>query len=141
MNDQDLFDAADDARRRSHSPYSGFRVGAAVSDERGRVYAGCNVENASYPEGLCAEANAIGSMVADGGRRIRVIAIVGTVDNTTDGDSKSPFSAIGACMPCGGCRQRILEFADDDTRILLRNADGTTFERRIEDLLPESFRG
>lgn len=140
MNDQDLFDAADDARRRSHSPYSGFRVGAAVCDDRGRVYLGCNVENASYPEGLCAEANAIGSMVADGGRYIRAIAVVGAVEETANTANRNPFSAIGACMPCGGCRQRILEFADGDTRILLRNADGTTFERRIEDLLPESFR-
>ena len=140
MNDKQLFDAADEARGRAHAPYSGFRVGAALRDERGRIFAGCNVENASYPEGICAEANAIGSMVTDGGRLIRAVAVVGTVDEQTDGGSTSAFSAIGACMPCGGCRQRILEFADDQTRILLRTADGDTFERRIEDLLPESFR-
>ena len=75
-----LVEAASDVRANAHAPYSGYRVGAAVLDENGKVHTGCNVENAAYPEGTCAEANAIGSMVAAGGKRIVAIsAVVGAV--------------------------------------------------------------
>ena len=134
-NDNALLDAAMAARRHSHSPYSGYQVGAAVLDDKGRVHVGCNVENASYPEGICAEANAIGSMVTDGGRRIVAIAIVGGPDQQHD-DGR--FADIELCTPCGGCRQRILEFADTETRVLMQGTKGVV-ESGVGDLLPLSF--
>jgi len=123
----ELMDGALAVREHAHAPYSGYRVGAAVMDEAGRVHAGCNVENAAYPEGLCAEAGAIAAMVAAGGRRIRAIAVAGGHDTP------------GACTPCGGCRQKIREFADADTRIVLLDGAGATVNYGIDDLLPYSF--
>ncbi len=123
----ELMDGALTVREHAHAPYSGYRVGAAVMDEAGRVHAGCNVENAAYPEGLCAEAGAIAAMVAAGGRRIRAIAVAGGHDTP------------GACTPCGGCRQKIREFADADTRIVLLDGAGATVSYGIDDLLPYSF--
>jgi cytidine deaminase len=125
--DRQLVDAALQVRANAHAPYSGFRVGAALLDERGDIHTGCNVENAAYPEGVCAEANAIGAMVAAGGRRIVAIAAVGGADG------------IEACSPCGGCRQRISEFADEDTRVILVDADESTSSHSISELLPASF--
>jgi cytidine deaminase len=122
-----LMDGALAVREHAHAPYSGYRVGAAVMDEAGRIHAGCNVENAAYPEGLCAEAGAIAAMVAAGGRRIRAIAVAGGHDTP------------GACTPCGGCRQKIREFADADTRIVLLDGAGATVGYGIDDLLPYSF--
>jgi len=122
-----LMESALAVREHAHAPYSGYRVGAAVMDEAGRVHAGCNVENAAYPEGLCAEAGAIAAMVAAGGRRIRAIAVAGGHDTP------------GACTPCGGCRQKIREFADADTRIVLLDGAGATVNYGIDDLLPYSF--
>lgn len=122
-----LMDRALAVREHAHAPYSGYRVGAAVMDETGRVHAGCNMENAAYPEGLCAEAGAIAAMVAAGGRRIRAIAVAGGHDTP------------GACTPCGGCRQKIREFADADTRIVLLDGAGATVSYGIDDLLPYSF--
>ncbi|KPQ09823.1 MAG: cytidine deaminase Cdd [Saliniramus fredricksonii] len=121
-----LFDAAGSVRERAHAPYSRFRVGAAVIDETGALHTGCNVENAAYPEGICAEAAAIAAMVASGGRRIRAIAVIGS----------------GAAMttPCGGCRQRIREFADADTRIHLHDpATDSRHSLSLEELLPLAF--
>ena len=106
-----LHSAALDARQRAHAPYSGFRVGAAILDERGHIHVGCNVENAAYPEGSCAETGAIAAMVAGGGSAIREIVVVGGRD------------AIVACSPCGGCRQRIREFADADSRVWMVDSD------------------
>ena len=123
----ELIDGALTVREHAHASYSGYRVGAAVMDEAGRVHAGCNVENAAYPEGLCAEAGAIAAMVAAGGRRIRAIAVAGGHDTP------------GACTPCGGCRQKIREFADADTRIVLLDGAGATVSYGIDDLLPYSF--
>ncbi len=128
VDEQALIDAAKSVRFNSHSPYSGYRVGAAVLDNNGDLHSGCNVENAAFPEGTCAEKNAIGSMISAGGRKITAIAIVGGKDD------------VEACTPCGGCRQSILEFADEDTRIILIG-DRNTIERySIEELLPASFR-
>ncbi len=136
MNDDDrLFDSAKRARNRAHAPYSGFHVGAAILDENGYIHAGCNVENAAYPEGICAEANAIGSMITKGGTRIRRIAILGgPVDpvNPTD-------KGLTDCTPCGGCRQKILEFADSETIIVLEGKDGQRRSFTIADLLPNAF--
>jgi cytidine deaminase len=125
--DRQLVDAALQVRANAHAPYSGFRVGAALLDERGDIHTGCNVENAAYPEGVCAEANAIGAMVAAGGRRIVAIAAVGGADG------------IEACSPCGGCRQRISEFADENTRVILVDANESTSSHSISELLPASF--
>lgn len=123
-----LMRAAGEVRGNAHAPYSGFSVGAAVVDENGRVHIGCNVENAAFPEGACAETNAIGAMVSAGGKRIAAIAIIGG------------SNGIDACTPCGGCRQRILEFADAATRILLVGEDGAIDTYTPEQLLPLSFR-
>jgi cytidine deaminase len=83
----------------AYAPYSGFRVGAAVRDAEGRVHLGANVENAAYPQGVCAEAAAIAAMVAAGGRRIEAIAVAGP------GPGPGPAEGGGLCTPCGGCRQ------------------------------------
>lgn len=127
MTDAELMAAAREMRARAHAPYSRFRVGAAILDEEGRVHLGCNVENAAYPQGACAEAVAIGVMVASGGGRIAAIAVAGGHD------------APVPCAPCGGCRQRIREFADGATRMLLLADDGGIETLGIEALLPRSF--
>ena len=126
-NQDELIKAAKKVRDQAHAPYSGFFVGAALQDEHGDIYLGCNVENSSFPEGNCAEASAIGAMVAAGGRKIVAIAVVGG------------HSQLEDCAPCGGCRQRIREFADNDTRIIALDASGDFVEYSIEDLLPKSF--
>jgi cytidine deaminase len=123
-----LVEAATAVRSNAHAPYSGFHVGAAVQDEHGVIHVGCNVENAAFPEGACAEANAIGAMVAGGGKRIVAIAVVG-----------GPGEVV-PCAPCGGCRQRILEFSDDNTQVVLIGDGGSVESHRISDLLPTSFR-
>ena len=125
-NDQ-LIAAAKKVRERAHAAYSGFYVGAALQDENGDIYTGCNVENASFPQGSCAEGNAIGAMVAAGGRKIVAIAVVGGHTQLED------------CSPCGGCRQSIREFSDDDTKIIVMDKSGEFMEYSIEDLLPMSF--
>lgn len=126
-NNDQLIAAAKRVRERAHAIYSCFFVGAALQDEHGNIYTGCNVENSSFPEGSCAEANAIGAMVAGGGKKIDVIAVVGGHEKLED------------CAPCGGCRQRIREFADNDTRIIVLDESGEFVEYRIDDLLPKSF--
>jgi cytidine deaminase len=130
MKDEDeaLIDAAKVVRARAHAPYSGYLVGSAVLDEKGRIHSGCNVENAAYPEGICAETSAIAAMVAAGGARIVAIAAVGGRQD------------LEACTPCGGCRQRIREFADRDTRIILLDDRGQPRRHTMDELLPASFR-
>jgi len=137
----ELFAAARKVQQNAHARYSNYFVGAALIDEEGRLHVGCNVENASYPEGCCAEANAIGAMVAAGGRRIVAIAIVGAPGLTGHTDARFAGGAgrVSACTPCGGCRQRIREFSDDATRILLVDEDGGFRKYGIDDLLPEGF--
>lgn len=127
-DDEGLIETAKAVRQNAYAPYSQYLVGAALLDEVGRVHTGCNVENAAFPQGSCAEANAIGAMVAAGGRRIVAIAVVGGRE------------ALQPCTPCGGCRQRILEFADADTRIILVGEEARIGSRSIEELLPASFR-
>jgi len=124
---EDLINAAKEARANAHCVYSNYRVGAAIVDDRGHLHVGCNIENAAYPLGSCAEAGAISAMVQQGGKRIVKIAVVGG------------FSDIGACTPCGGCRQRIHEFADGDTIILAIDDSNEWQEFSIGDLLPASF--
>ena len=96
----ELLAAARAVRERAYAPYSRFAVGAAVLDEQGRIHAGCNVENAAYPQGWCAEASALAVMVAAGGRRVLAVAVCGV--------------AADPVTPCGGCRQKLREFAADD---------------------------
>lgn len=131
-----LFTAAERVRQQAYARFSTFKVGAAVLDEHGVIHAGCNVENSAYPAGICAEANAIGSMVASGARRIVAIAIVGGVDADVE---QTATTEVTACYPCGGCRQRINEFADNATLILVQDENGTA-QLHVSDLLPHAFR-
>ena len=124
-----LFEAAADVRVRAHAPYSNFFVGAAVLDEEGRIHVGCNVENAAYPQGTCAEAGAISAMVAAGGRRILAVAVVG---GPAEGEEIQ-------CPPCGGCRQKVREFAAETASIHLRDAAGGVTSLPLGELLPLSF--
>jgi len=123
--DQALFEAAERVRARAHVPYSKFAVGAAILADDGSIYAGCNVENAAYPQGSCAEAGAIAAMALAGERRIAEILVAG------DGDA--------LCTPCGGCRQRIREFADPSSAIHIAGPEGVRRTFTLAELLPESF--
>jgi cytidine deaminase len=120
-----LVAAAQAAREHAYAPYSKFQVGAAVLDEHGRIHAGCNVENAAYPQGLCAEANAIAHLVMAGGRRIVAVAVAGVADDPV--------------TPCGGCRQKLREFAADGTPVLVADATGLRARYTLGELLPASF--
>lgn len=123
--DQRLLSAAKAAMELAYAPYSKFQVGAAILAENGQIYSGCNVENAAYPNGTCAEAGAIAAMVQGGAHQIREIAVIARGDHL--------------CTPCGGCRQRIREFAAPETKVHVCGPEGLrrTFTR--EELLPESF--
>ena len=120
-----LVDAARAARLRAYAPYSHFAVGAAVLDDAGRIHAGCNVENAAHPEGMCAEAGALARLVAEGGRRIVAAVVVG--------EGASPVT------PCGGCRQKLREFAADDVPVLAADMAGVRGRYTLGELLPASF--
>ena len=120
-----LLAAARTVRARAHAPYSRFAVGAAVLDEQGRIHAGCNVENAAYPQGWCAETSAIAAMVAAGGRRITAVAVCAVADEPV--------------TPCGGCRQRIREFAADDCPIFVADEQALVATFTLGELLPCSF--
>jgi cytidine deaminase len=120
-----LFDAARAAQSKAYAPYSRFNVGAALRTPSGAIFSGCNVENAAYPQGACAEAGAIGAMALAGERRITEILVVG------DGE--------GLCTPCGGCRQRIREFADPATPIHVAGPEGVRASFTLGELLPHAF--
>ena len=120
-----LVAAARAARKRAYAPYSRFLVGAALLDEHGRIHAGCNIENAAYPQGQCAEATAIGHLVLAGGTRIVAAVVVGV--------------AAEPVTPCGGCRQRLREFADADTPVLLADEHGVQRRFTLGELLPHGF--
>jgi cytidine deaminase len=122
---QALLDAARAARARAYAPYSRFQVGAAVLDEQGGVHAGCNVENAAHPEGLCAEAGALAAMVLAGGRRARALLVAGPGPAWT--------------TPCGGCRQKLREFGDADTPVLIADAQQVQARLTLGELLPHAF--
>jgi cytidine deaminase len=121
----DLLAAALKARANAYAPYSRFAVGAALRAEDGRVYVGANVENAAFPEGICAEAAAIGAMVAAGARRIAEILVVG--------------EGPQLCTPCGACRQRIREFAAPEAKVHVAGPEGVRRSFALEELLPSSF--
>lgn len=120
-----LLDTARAVRENAYAPYSKFKVGAALRSTSGAVYAGCNVENVAYPEGTCAEAGAIAAMIAGGDKRIAEIAVIA--------DSPQPVS------PCGGCRQKIAEFADGDVVVALHTTDGAVLQTTVSALLPSVF--
>lgn len=127
MVPDDLLAAARAVQANAHVPYSHFPVGAAVRARSGAVYAGCNVENASYPEGICAEASAIGAMVAAGDREIAEVLTVADGDRLT--------------TPCGGCRQRIAELAEPDVAVHAAGPDGVRRTFTVGELLPAAFDG
>jgi cytidine deaminase len=124
-----LLAAARAVRRRAHAPYSGYRVGAAVLDERGRIHVGCNVENASYGLTVCAERNAVAAAVAAGARRLSAVAVA---------TSPSPGESPGS--PCGACRQVLAELAPDKAAVLLAGPRGPAVEHALGALLPHAFR-
>ena len=123
----DLFQAAVDAMARAHAPYSKFPVGAAIRTTDGRVYAGANIEVASYPEGWCAETTALGHYVMDGGGEITDIAVVA--------------ERMDRITPCGGCRQRLAEFSKPSTRLHLCDQNGVVETLTMGDILPLGFSG
>lgn len=126
MQDRQLINAAIAARKTAYAPYSKFDVGAAILDESGQIHTGQNIENAAYPNGICAETAAIAAMINAGAKHILTIAVSG-------GDG-----AV-LCTPCGGCRQRIREFARPDTRILICDNKDLQASFTLEELLPKSF--
>lgn len=120
-----LFEAAETARRNAYAPYSQFKVGCCIETKDGNLYAGCNVENASYGLTICAETNAISAMVTAGEKEIHQIAIVTSADKL-----------VG---PCGACRQRIHEFATSNTLVHLFSSDGEMVTYTESKLLPHAF--
>ena len=121
----ELAAAARAARERAYAPYSHFAVGAALLDEQGRIHAGCNVENAAYPQGLCAEAVALGHLVLAGGTRVRAAVVAGV--------------AATPVTPCGGCRQKLREFGADDLPVWSADVHTITARHTLGELLPASF--
>jgi cytidine deaminase len=117
--------AARNAFERAYAPYSHFHVGAALLDEHGQVHAGCNVENAAYPQGLCAEAGALSALVLSGARRVLAVAVVGLGEEPV--------------VPCGGCRQKLREFADEGTPVVVADLDAIRARHTLGELLPASF--
>ncbi|MGI9402275.1 MAG: cytidine deaminase [Rhizobiaceae bacterium] len=121
----DLYRLAVSVSAKAYAPYSGLKVGAALATTDGRTYSGCNIENASYPEGWCAETSAISHMVVDGGGSIAEIAVY--------------CSTMELITPCGGCRQRIAEFGNTDTLVHLCDNSGIAQTVTLPDLLPYAF--
>jgi len=122
----ELLAAATAARVQAYAPYSNFAVGAALLDDEGRIHAGCNVENAAYPQSQCAEATAIGNMVVAGGRHLRAVLVLA--------EGAHPVT------PCGGCRQRLREFGSPETVVIIANPQQGIQQRfTLGELLPASF--
>ena len=125
MAPEDMLALARAAQTKAYAPYSGFFVGACLRTDTGELFAACNVENAAYPQSQCAEASAIGAMIAGGGRRIVEVLVIGGGDDL--------------CTPCGGCRQRLNEFAGADVPIHVCGPDGLRKTMTLGELLPYSF--
>jgi|TARA_Y100000294_G_scaffold26525_1_gene22496 cytidine deaminase len=125
MSESSYITATKEAMNKAYVPYSKYPVGALIVTDKGNTYTGCNVENASYPLGNCAEAAAIASMVMAGEKNIKLIYVMSQNDQ-------------GGC-PCGGCRQRIREFSDIDTQVILCSPSGVQQRLLLTDLLPNSF--
>ena len=120
-----LSEAAIAIQKMAYVPYSNFKVGAAIRAASGAVYSGCNVENVAYPQGTCAEAGAIAAMVAGGDTKIAEVVVVA--------DSTDPTP------PCGGCRQKLREFAGPDVEVTMLTLDGKSLTMTMEALLPGAF--
>jgi cytidine deaminase len=120
-----MLQMAGEVRERAYAPYSHFKVGAVIKSKSGNFYVGCDVENAAYPSGTCAEEAAIAAMVAGGDYEIEKILILAGGDEVTS--------------PCGACRQRIREFAEDDAMVYMYNVNGESKSSTLSDLLPLSF--
>lgn len=126
MNTLDeMLQMAREAMDRAYAPYSGFAVGAAVKAKSGRLYAGCNVENAAYPAGSCAEQGAISAMILGGDTQIQEMVVMGNGEHLVS--------------PCGSCRQRIREFAAPDAVIRICDRNGVRKSMTLDELLPVSF--
>jgi cytidine deaminase len=129
MVDDSLLDqlvaTARKVRANAYAPYSKFLVGAAVLDEHGRIHAGCNVENAAYPQSWCAETSALAHLVSGGSRRVQAVAVVGVADDPV--------------TPCGGCRQKLREFAADDCPVWVADLNDVRLRTTLGALLPVSF--
>ncbi len=123
--DEELFAAAVSAMEQAYAPYSEFSIGSSIRGAGGGIYAGCNVENAAYPQGCCAEASAISAMVTAGERAIAEVCVVGHGD--------------ALVTPCGGCRQRIREFATEDIPIHVCGPEGLRKTITLGGLLPLAF--
>ena len=121
----ELLEASRAAKANAYAPYSRFQVGAALRDEQGRVWAGANVENVAFPQGQCAEASALGTLVTQGGRRVVAVLVLG--------------QGPGLLPPCGGCRQRLAEFADPDTPVHLHACGAEPVTVSLSSLLPRAF--
>ena len=121
----ELFEAARTAMRNAYAPYSKFPVGAAILADNGKIFAGANMENASYPEGWCAEVSAIAHMVMGGERGIKEVAVIA--------------ERMPRITPCGGCRQRLKEFGTADTLVHLCDATGVVETVKLGELLPKAF--
>ena len=121
----DLIKKAIEVRKNAYAPYSNFLVGAAIKAKNGSVFFGCNVENAAYPEGTCAEAGAIAAMIASGQREIIEVVVAA--------DSQTPVT------PCGGCRQKLAEFSNSNVIVIFSNLNGEVGRMTVEQLLPGAF--
>ncbi|WP_254871262.1 cytidine deaminase [Pseudooceanicola sp. HF7] len=121
----DLLEAATAVRENAYAPYSNFKVGAAIRSASGVVYSGCNVENVAYPEGTCAEAGAIAAMVAAGETELTEVLVIA--------DSPTPTP------PCGGCRQKLVEFGGPEVKLTMVTSGGITQETTLADILPGKF--
>ena len=122
---QKLFEEAKKVRENAYVPYSKFKVGAAILTNNNKIIVGCNVENAAYPQSQCAEASAIGNLVSQGFSKIKEVLVIG--------------SGNLLCSPCGGCRQRLREFASLEIQIHMCNINGHLKTSTLNELLPDSF--
>lgn len=120
----DLFAAAKAARENAYARYSDFKVGAAILADNDTIFPGCNVENAAYPQGVCAEAGAINAMVLAGQQKIKEVLVI---------------ADAALCTPCGGCRQKLKEFGAGDVKVHVANLEGVRRTFTIDELLPAGF--
>jgi len=123
---QELFQKAATAKNRAYAPYSKYQVGAAVLSEEGNIYTGCNVENISFPCGVCAEAGAISAMIVAGEQKLKAVLVTSSGENLV--------------YPCGACLQRIAEFGNEDTKIYLADATKICRIHSLKELLPYNFK-
>ncbi|WP_270577766.1 cytidine deaminase [Caldibacillus thermoamylovorans] len=125
MDIEQLIEEAKEARKQAYVPYSKFAVGAALLTENGKVYRGCNIENAAYSMANCAERTAFFKAISEGEKNFKLLAVVADTDRP--------------CSPCGACRQVISEFCPPDMKVVLTNLKGDLLETTVKELLPGAF--